>query len=290
MVFLTSVAAVDVNVTKRLKSMWRESAHGAVWRSPSVPERDALRRAMRQIIAGADQCSQPTLDAARAELAIAGFQLDEFSSAGTRYLVVREAPSAGRGGGMYAIRCGPASAWVLEAPHSFFDSRTGLITRELFRESQARAAFWNTVHRYKATPGEEKEDEIHPADVAHEPGNFFQAATVGAVVADPKLAFIQIHGFGKSKEIPFAGVLSSGRKGLEANKLKAALKPLGAFAVYGADTKEFGATTNAQGRMLNRIDPGRFLHVELSPDTRAKLSKDAKARALFLKALSGPWW
>lgn len=288
----TAIAADD-----DLEAAWRQASTGAVWRSPTTEERDALREAFRILAVGAVDCSASLAGATRL-LAAAGFSLRRDMAAGI--VVVEELQGGRRGGGLYAMRCGAAKPWVLQAPHSFFDERTGGIVRKLFVESQARFAFWNTVHRYRSRPDERFEDPVHPADVAHEPGSLFQAATLGAAAGDPLLRFVQIHGF-ESGKVAFDAVLSAGPisevapnpgapDGRAPIALAQALEPvLGRVGVHGQDTERYGALRNVQGIALARRGPGRFLHIELAAEVRLRLRNDPALRAAFLDGLSRAW-
>ena len=57
-----------------------------------------------------------------------------------------------RGRGIYAIRLKSTSDILLQAPHRFFDERTGRIARKLFVENDIRAVAWNSIHRSKVQP------------------------------------------------------------------------------------------------------------------------------------------
>ncbi len=283
-------AAAGPALEEELVRAFREQSQGAVWRSPSVGERDALREAMRLLFAAENPCQEATLQAARPLATAAGFELVPSPTTEPALLYVRELQANRRGGGLYVLRCGPALPLVVQAPHSFYDTGTGDLARKVFLEGRARAAFWNTVHRYKSEPGERREDRVHPADVAHEPGNLFQAATIGAAAGLRTLRVAQLHGFSERQSIPFDVVLSSGEASRKALPVKTRLAPLGVIALHGVDTEELGATTNVQGRALNQSLPGQFLHLELSAQARKVLREDASARRRLIDALEGSWW
>lgn len=283
-------SAGSSDLSTQLRSHWQESSRAAVWRSPVIAERDAIREATRLAIAGSNECTAAMREQVRQRLTPIDFELLEWPSrAKPDFLVIREKEGKRRGGGFYVIRCGKTVPLVLQAPHSFYDVGTGNLVRKLFAEGNARAAFWNTVHRYKASADEKREDPIHPADVAHEPGNLFHAAAMGAA-ANAEIKFVQVHGFAATEQIPFEIILSSGQKSLMAVPLREPFEALGKVALYGEETGELGAATNAQGRALNRSKPGRFLHIELTRDLRKQLSKSRKLREQLLKALNRNWW
>jgi hypothetical protein len=187
-----------------------------------------------------------------------------------------------RGGGGFVVRttakgADPASApWAIQAPHTFYDTGTLPIACALFHQSEdARALFYNTAHRYKASAA--AAGVLHPADVAHSERTLFQAATRGLLAAVPKCGVVQVHGFA-DRIVDFGAVLSSGER-LAAQATVLSLKVAFSrllevpIAAYPNDTKELGATTNVQGPLV-RGAGGRFVHMELSEKTRQRLQGD----------------
>ena len=276
-------SVTDTVVTER----WRSIQKSSRWRSPTVNERRVFRDGMRELFRLAERgCETTEWEAARRHLSKASFSVDEPSNG---IHIVQEHPSTQRGGGIYVIRCGKSDNLIIQAPHSFYDLETGRLAIALFVLGNARAVFLNTIHRYRALPREHISDPVHPADVAHEAGSFFHAATVGAAVGDRQLRFVQLHGFEKRRSrarvIVSSGLASS--PPLEfSRKLE---KQLPGVRTFGHDSKTLGATTNVQGRMLNRQTPGRFLHIELSLSTRKRLLGSRSQQRALLAALKGAW-
>jgi hypothetical protein len=203
---------------------------------------------------------------------------------------VHERADARVGGGLYVVRCGAgATPLILQAPHSFFDKGTRRIVMQLFSRSGARAAYFNTVHRYRGVPQETSTDDLHPADVAHQFGSFFQAATLAAAVTDPELRFIQIHGFRARPELPWDVIVSSGLLDAPPRALADRLQArFGRVTAYDETVGGLGALTNVQGLALNRHGTGRFVHLEFGESTRQEW-RAPHADAL-LAALQEPWW
>jgi len=284
--------AMAKGMTLHLAQEWRRARHRARWRSPSPQQRDLLREAARYAMRAAADCSAAHEQELRRRLNYSSFELVTLKADGAKVWLLREVSRARHGGGLYAFRCGAARPWLLQAPHAFFDVGSGLLVRKLFMESGARAAFWNTVHRYRALPGERREDRVHPADVAHQFGSLFHAVTMGAATASTKdapLKVIQVHGSDLSRE-RFDVVVSYGQRRPLAAALGVALGPsLGRVAVYGRDMHRLGGTTNVQGIALRRAGVGHFLHLELSRPAREILKKRRKKRAGLISALAGPW-
>lgn len=267
-----------------LDARWEAARDGAVWRSPDVSERVAVRDAMRLLGAATDPCSVE--ERARAMLAPVDLVVERIDGE-PALLVVREGQER-RGAGLYVLRCGPASPWVWQAPHSLNEAPTRGIARQLFLETGARATMWNTVHRYRSRPEETPGDEVHPADVTRERGSLFHAATLGLAAGDPTLRFVQLHGFAGGA-LPWDAVVSFGRAERSAVAVAAALGPvLGRVAAWPEDVDVLGGTVNVQGQDLARSGD-RFLHVELSPEARAMLFEGSSSRLAFAAALSGAW-
>lgn len=267
---------------------WEQARTDARWRSPYAAERTALREALEQIVAEAATCPADTLTAARGLLGPSDFRLDEIEHEGERVLLIREDAEA-RGGGLIAVRCGEASPWVVQAPHAFYDLDTRDIAQHLFVEARPRAAMWNTVHRYRATPGEQQADPVHPADVTRQFGSLFHAATVGLAVGDPSLRFVQLHGFGRGG-VGAQAIVSTGDPDQPPRALAASLaEVVGHTAAFGHDVHELGGTVNVQGKMLRTWPDGRFLHVELSREQRRRLAADADLREAFVTRLTDGW-
>lgn len=264
---------------------WRRD--DARWRSPTLVERDAVRTIARNLVLGPEGCTRRGLRRAEHHAAAIGFELRSLSIDGQTVIVLREGDEA-FGAGLLAVRCGPAEAMVWQAPHPFFDYRTGQLVRRWFLETDARAAQWSTHHRFRGVPDELREDDMHPADVADEPGSLFQAATVGLFAGNPDLRFVQVHGFARSSAPDHEAVVSSGDARRPLREVGRRLEPvLGPTAIFGEVDLPLGGQQNAQGRVL---PPGTFLHLEMSPGLRKALLKDAELRRRLARTIGdGPW-
>lgn len=262
--------------------------HDGEWRSPTVPEREAVIEATEMVVRDAHRCSAPVLAQAGYLLDRVGLRLEELEVDGVRMVRIGEGETS-FGAGLLAVRCGEARDLVWQSPHPRFDRGTGKVVLHLFLESQARAALWATHHRHRATGDELREDRVHPADVAAEPGSLFQAMTVALAVGDLDLRFVQVHGFAQGSAPDIDAIVSGGQTLAEPRTVGERLDALfGRVAVHGEDTRELGGVRNAQGRLLARW-PGRFLHLELSPVVRERMEEDAVMRGLVVDALEGPW-
>lgn len=285
MIVLLAALAFAEDLEGALETTWEAARTDATWRSPYAAERTALREGLARLAAGAATCDAGRLAEARALLAPADLVVEAWEGP---VWIVRERLER-RGAGLVAIRCGEAEPWVWQAPHAMYDLETGEIVRHLFVESGARAAMWNTVHRYRSTPAEAREDAVHPADVTREHGSLFHAATVGLAVGDPGLRFVQVHGFDRDS-VPHDAIVSTGRADAPPTALATALGVLGSVGAYGADAEALGGTVNVQGKMLAAFPGHRFLHLELDRDLRRRLAEDADLRKRLVDGLRGATW
>lgn len=252
------------------------------YRAPSDANRAAMTDLIARLVTGG-AAARATL---ASEAAAIGFSIDDVVEWPDTVLL-RELPSARRGGGAYVLRLAHRSNLIVQAPHTFYDEGTLPLGCELFARTHAAAFFIETAHRYKSAPVDDAGD--HPADVAHAPDSLFQAATEGLLRAMRDVTLVQVHGFA-SRESGAEVVLSAGTKrpaGDFLSRAQRALAPLkvGRIARFPDESTELGATTNVQGRLV-RARGGRFLHVEMSAGVRKNLLANGELRARFFAALT----
>ncbi len=217
-----------------------------------------------------------------------GMEAVSMRTGGSIFWVVREKYPVFRGSGIYICRCHQASRLIIQAPHSYHDIHTGRIARVLFREAKARWLFLNTFQRYRASAHPEDPNAFHPADCAHNPHLFFQAATLGLMQSSDAndVLFVQIHGFDASERTPGA-VLTDGhsRSSKWSSLLKSAWKIHSSkIRIYSKDTREFGGTSNVQAVAVNNRS-GRFIQIEMDLDMRKLLRNHAQSIRKLAKAL-----
>jgi len=266
---------VDTGCPAALAETRRNGTRPNSYAAPSTEERGIARGLMARLLRG-----EKVDDAASL-----GFEITTLEGWPDTVLL-REAGDKRRGGGAYVVRKGGQSSLIVQAPHTFYDEGTFPLACEFFQRTHARALFINTVHRYRASPADDKGN--HPSDVAHSPNSLFQAFTEGAVDAIPKIAVVQLHGFAE-RNIPARAVVSAGEKRAGAAIVASAARALeGAVGPrvlrYPEDTNELGATTNVQGAVVRRAG-GLFLHIEMEGGTRRDLLRDASMRAKALDAI-----
>lgn len=251
-----------------------------------VPTRDA-QKAYRAFIRRCLQDPSPPAPPA-------GFQVQIDRPA--NLWLVSETPEERRGAGALLLRKGSRSRLVLEAPHTRFDRFTIQIASALFTALDARALLINTTHRadaWKPTGDETAPSAVASArsgtlasDVAHQPRSLFSMAHLALLDSVAGMVSVQIHGYASRRLPRFHGVLSAAGSPFDPhallNRLQASL-PQARFAGFPADTRRYGALSNAQARHSRGLD-APFLHVELSSIMRQRLIDDPEALAAFVRA------
>ncbi|MBI4866887.1 MAG: hypothetical protein HY816_08035 [Candidatus Wallbacteria bacterium] len=275
--------------TADLRELYREARQGGADRLYGVPAQQELARFEQAMESWLTAGTRPTLEDA-------GFGWFAARSRRGEVQAILEIGAARSGGGVFFVAWPPArepAALVLEAPHSFFDLKTGELALALFDSGLGSALAVNTVHRKRAatdgTPGGEV------ADVAHNDRNYFHAFTEAAARAFPACLVVQLHGFDGQKRKPGVWadfVLSDGSGQFSPGSL---LERAGvAFAaefggdrvqLSGRDTLELTAARNAQGAMLRKLGSDRFLHVEMTARERDRLATDPEELARLRHAL-----
>jgi hypothetical protein len=196
-------------------------------------------------------------------------------------VVLFEGGEAWRGTGTYVFRTSREAAPVmLQAPHSYYDIHTGEIVEKLFEETEARAFFFNSLHRYRGARHKREGGTAHPSDLAHDTSSFFHLFMTEYLMHRPDTLVAQFHGYaddeleeegigvvlsnGSEEPTPFTGRLESG--------LSEILEDW-EIAIYPDDTDKYAATANIQGRWIRRYGRGHFVHVELIDELRDEMEE-----------------
>lgn len=287
------------------------AAPQAVFAETSAIEHEAIAALVPRLLEGARAPKPPDPRAWQREATAAGMQIEVWRVAGGTYWALLEAPGHARGAGAYVFRVAPADAdeaargtILLQAPHNLFDLGTGRLALELLfgppPGPRPRALFTNTIHRYQLAPGDKQKRRINPADVAHNPAHAFSIATEAFALAAGPTRVLQLHGFGSRSDNdddgegevkPVAAVISAGDE-LGSSPLTTALAralaaEFGEVVRFPEDVRFLGATTNAQGRMLRKLERVDFVHLEMSADLRKQLAGSAAARGKLGAILFG---
>ena len=185
-------------------------------------------------------------------------------------VVLEERDSRRCGRGLYAIRTSVVDPIMVQAPHRFFDTDTGVIAKQLFQRQPVQAAAWNTVHRKHF-------------DVAHQSRSFFNAYTKVLTEKYPDMVNFQVHGFDASKREAMQ-TESGSTLAIVSNATRTPNRMTKEFAremkthfgkeriwLYPQETRELGATTNEQASVMRAQGNQSFIHVEMSKELRDRL-------------------
>lgn len=206
-------------------------------------------------------------------------------------VVLKEAEGQCEGRGIYLVRSKATLPLAITAPHRGSDRHTGTLASQLFAESGAAAAAWNSAPRKPSA------DCPHAIDLAKAEDHPFTAFAVSFAQHYPSGRVVQLHGFDRTKRTDAGGrdsgvILSNGTTEPDealldlADCLSIALAPL-PVRVFPLETGELGALTNTQGTALRDVGFAGFLHIEMDLDLRLALTQDAVKRATFLQCLAG---
>ncbi len=196
---------------------------------------------------------------------------------------------------------------VLEAPHPINDSRSAVLTAQIFRESRARAFAFAGAHRCSNTglfsgcsgvtdACADTEQGFLESDMAHTPTSFFHAFHEVTSIETADTITVQVHGFSSDSTDPEFSVSDGTNDDTNvllhlANGFAAELEARIAAAVAPATPAKDGnscnrvgdldlkcGTVNTQGRFTNGsaavctanapAATGGFMHMELSHELR----------------------
>lgn len=275
----------------RLQELRTGGRDRVVYREPSDAEADAYRSFIRDVLS-----ARP--GDARVPAAPPGFMLERLPR---DLLLVAEKPDSRRGAGAIVFRlAGPASDFVVEAPHTFFDMGTLPIAVAAFERTRGRALLINTVHRNRAREqndpsdpgttgsGDDEETGSSPSDLAHAARSFFLAAHEELAAAWPVAVTLQFHGFRDEIADGASVILSAAGTRSELETPAASLRNvLGAdtVRVFPAQSRILGGVTNVEARVSAKLG-GRFVHVEMSRSLRDRLTGDAALLSCFVDAFA----
>jgi hypothetical protein len=286
------VHAEPVPMTAELKECVPESWTHALWPDPkavrfretTLEESAAFSLIVPALLRAAETegAAPPAHLHAIAELV--GFRIEVWEHRGEMFWALLEREDRRRGAGAYVFRTGRATDDFIQAPHAYFDEGTGALGAGLFccapSGMRPRMFATNTAHRYRGRPGETRDDDEHPADVAHNGDHLFQRVTDLVAQQLPTVRVLQLHGFAPKETTARAAltaVVSEGSR-TPSKHTRAVAKRLEALLGQGVrlfpdQTEVLGATTNVQGQLLQQLHPrARFIHLELSAPARRALT------------------
>lgn len=216
-----------------------------------------------------------------AELKTVGWTLNQYSHKGSNVWLLVEADESGFGRGVLAVRADSSNRFFVQAPHRFYDSRTGQIGIDWFLKTNLRMAFWNTAHRKQIDLAHSKNETV--LDLL--------TTTFDSQIKDGLV--VQLHGFATAKRktqiareaevILSGGTVEPVEAHYNARLFVRRALPDCDVLLYPTDVKALGATTNKQRQILPR--PESFLHIELNTRLRQRLAEDSQLSVEILKQL-----
>jgi len=211
-----------------------------------------------------------------------GFELTLITHQGEKIAALRELPGQKRGRGAYLIRQQSLSTPLLQAPHRYFDKRSGKLVMQLFLQSPFKAVAWNTVHRKKA-------------DLARQQNSYLTAFARAQTASLPESLLIQVHGYSSSQRNTPSGreaalILSAGhhwpsnrhRRLADCLQQRVSNKAM----LFPMQTRELGGTLNPVASALHQAGFDIFVHLELSASLRQQLADDIRLRNELATCLS----
>lgn len=242
------------------------------------------------------------------------YQITEFSDntgvVNQIYYILENAPESENFWGTYVFNRFPnRERLVIQAPHSQFDTNTGLEAAFCFRYTKARALFVNGTHRCNSSMTSNcsgttsvcgSSAPYRKSDLAHNTDNMFQNTTDYLFRNVTNSTFVQLHGFAKKETDPYVIMSNGTRKTPEDDPI---LKLSGMLLAEDDQlTFEIGhintswsrllGFTNTQGRLINDSEDycessaketsGRFLHIE---QEKLRLRENEGAWLKMAKAL-----
>lgn len=242
----------------------------------ATPTRDELRHVESLFARSMD----PDLDvqALRREWNELGYRLVSLEQ--QRAWLAVEQPDHQRGRGIYAWRIGASRPLVVQAPHRWYDLRTGRLAARWFAEQEIMAACWNSVHRRNL-------------DLPDVTPHYFNAFTRAALDRTPDVTVLQLHGFAKSRKgVPKSVqmIVSDGSRYPGQTARRAARELKSSFgedrvALFPLEVQVLGGTTNVQGQLLRSQGCTRFVHLEMGSEIRKTLAKSAGERGKLYRCL-----
>lgn len=300
-VSIETIPPRTLSVQEASIEIWRSELRPA-YRPPTEAETETVAALVPELLRAA-RTHDLEADAAERATAI-GMRIERWRVAGTDHLVLSELADQRHGAGAYLFSLAHAvetAPWLLwEAPHPYFDQRTGDIAAALYfnpPSGPAPAAFFtSSLHRYTQTDGKREKRAKNPADPCHNDAHLLNVATQAAAGTFAEVTVVQLHGFANTDDEgnrPPDGalaVLSGGAKDAPTPLSTAAAARLANIfgpnvLLYPTQSPALGATTNVEMVGLRGLAGARFLHVEMAGALRDLLVQDPSRRDAFGAAL-----
>jgi hypothetical protein len=222
-----------------------------------------------------------------------GMTATEIVCGGKNFIVVYEKENRKEGRGFFMFyKSSYGKKMAIEAPHRFFDRKTGRIGYLLMFTEYYTACAWNSVHRYQTPNNVEKS-----SDMVRNPNTFFNSFTRAFLNITPSgSAMLQLHGFDAKKHIYKNSypslVLSEGKNKpapnfmLYADAIKKVMRTK--VFIYPEDNLEtLSAKENVSAESFEKESKGQiFIHFEMNNELRNLLLKSEETRHNLSKKLS----
>lgn len=270
----TSHPKTTISAGQLLEEARPPRSDALIYQTPTLGQQLSLTPLIQKLIGLLDTC--PSIDDGfLVDLHKVGFHPVFVENNDDKWLVLVE-HKIWQGKGGYVFRCGKSNGLLIQSPHGYHDRLTAEIGFELFKQTRARAFFFNTAHRYSNSNLYAKGKD--PADLAHRSDTIFYLIT-RVFLEREKSTVLQLHGFEKESD-GFEFIMSNSTNTptelILAFSKNLARKTGQEVGVYGRSSKSYGATSNPLGRWMRRYNL-EFLHLEMSPLIREGFLKDPSA-------------
>jgi len=274
--------------TSELFNLYLNSGKGGFYKPPSTKEIVTATELFERIFKG------EAIKSMKDDWHSLGMNITQIKRGTKTFIVIHEEPNKLVGHGFYVFCKGSETRnIVLEMPHRYFDTKTGIIGYKLMLSGYFAAASWNTVHRYQ-TPN----DTPTSSDMAHVTNSYFNAFTKAfASSMVKKSILIQLHGFSNKKQPSKLGkaaavVLSEGTNTPSwrflslAGKLKKAM-PSPVYIYPEDKIRSLAALNNvsAEDILISAKKDQVFMHFEMNVKTRSQMVKNKSLRKKFIDSL-----
>lgn len=265
---------LSASTQKELRKLFKESIGGSRVRLPDAESIESFRQLMNTTLQS-DQITTELSDRWKQ----AGWNVTTLND--SNVAVIQESTGNRHGRGLYIVRLKSRSNIVLQAPHRFFDAKTGVIARLIFERHDVRAVGINTAHRKEL-------------DLAHCDRHYFNAFTKATIKAIDNTLIFQLHGFTNEKKTnarKTASMIVSDTTRFPSRLARhIATDFKSTFGedhslLYGVETRWLGGTKNEQAETAHNLGSIGFIHLEMNAEFRNRLANSAKTRKRFFECM-----
>ncbi len=275
------LAKNELNKSSSIKSVWKEkrASHYQNYSSKNLKLAESI---FEQLLLN------QTTEKLRQKLRSLNLTLIETGE----FLLISEAQPPYTGQGLYVIRASsagtPVSPVLLQAPHGYYDLKTGSIAIKIMQENAIRALAVNTVHRRIRYVDKARHTDNKNADMAHLSESLLMAFSRAFAKVVDNGRIIQLHGFNADKRPQTRQldmIISNGTSVVsqqlisQKDCIDRALST--SSKIYSLDISILGGEKNRIGQAVRKQDFSGFNHIEMSLPLRKKLNRSARQRRAF---------